>query len=834
MSDETAIPIACDERVSSLVVLFTHRGERFASVVCKYVARLIENEPAMVLPPSPLVTRDEYASEDPESPLALPCEIAPRLYAADVIFRGSAFQPPHTEGPSRVVGIGLHRNGEPLLHKLLYVYGDRTAGVPRNFTRVPIEWQRAFGGPGYELNPAGCGLAGDDPAPNIVDPRNGRHPAGYWAISPRWPLRRKLLGNHRQEAVEGTRIAIPADVPFSFFQCAPHDQRLRYLAGDEWLVLDGLHPIAQRFQARLPGLRPVAELSRPGPESAGAAPMNLDMLSIDGDTLRVSVVFRYTFEIHGDVTDYVARVGVSIEGEVTAFPSFPPFRDSIGRPARVASLEDTAAIGPETQRAAASRAATPYGDSPPRIGIVAEAPGAPWVGPANPAPAPQMGAGTLRLIIADAPPELRALVHKYAETGAAVAPPSLVMPPATRPSPEAPPSMRVPPTSAPLPSPVSSEHRAAETATTLQASSVESGATGARKVVLDKLAAREALSGLDLAGADLSGLDLTGASFAGTDLSSARLSGAQLSRAKLAGVKLLSADLRAATLTHADLTGADLSRATLDGADFTGATLNDANLTLASASSCTFKSAQARRIQLAQTRCEGALFDGADLTGADGPGVELGGASMNDVVASDARFHNARADGAVLHEARLDGADLSGMSLRGATADGVDFSRANLEGADLTRSRFHGSSFKGASLNKALLEGVEGRECSFVSATLAGVNAEGACFEGSDFSDADLRGARFGGARLRDAKISGATAQKLLAPRADFRRVDATRASLRFAKLGGSNFAGASLVDCDLRDADLEGCDLEGTDRTKARLAGAILKGATGIEPDAK
>jgi hypothetical protein len=236
-----------DDRVSALTLRFRYGQRSFATVVAKLVLRLVEGSPAILLPPEPILIADEHYDNAPLKSVRRASEVAPRLLATDVILGGSAFQPFGNPGTTRVVGLGLHRGGASILYKTLYVYGDRNVREPdrvRPFSSMPLVWERAFGGTGVDANP--LGIDPSTPAatvlPNIIDPRGATIPGGYGAIGRYWPARNRLAGQTPRRQLDGLDLDIPEGFPFPFFHAAPHDQRVPFLAGDEWVVLDGMHP----------------------------------------------------------------------------------------------------------------------------------------------------------------------------------------------------------------------------------------------------------------------------------------------------------------------------------------------------------------------------------------------------------------------------------------------------------------------------------------------------------------------------------------------------------------------------------------------------------------
>ncbi|MFT3772227.1 MAG: DUF2169 domain-containing protein [Minicystis sp.] len=363
----------------------------------------------------------------------------------------------------------------------------------------------------------------------------------------------------------------------------------------------------------------------------------------------------------------------------------------------------------------------------------------------------------------------------------------------------------------------------------------EPAPTDIRATVLARIASREPMLDLSLAGADLHGLDLTGAGLSRVDLTGAKLggcklAGAQLAGAQLAGAKLGGADLTGADLTGADLTGADLARAALAKARFDGAILTDAILTEARGPGASFAGATATRASFARGQWDEARFARVDAASADFHASSLQGARFEGATLGGARFDETRGAGAVLDGARLAqaravGADLTGASLRDvdaprsvwekATLDRACFAGANLKDANLRRARCPEASFAGATLGGANLQHLAG----------AGADLREARLEGADLRQAKLEGGRFEGAVLRDASAGRAELARCRLDRADL-----AGASLRGARLVGASFAYAKLEGTDLQDADLEGVNVFGASRKTAKLS-AGARGLVEIDP---
>jgi uncharacterized protein YjbI with pentapeptide repeats len=394
-----------------------------------------------------------------------------------------------------------------------------------------------------------------------------------------------------------------------------------------------------------------------------------------------------------------------------------------------------------------------------------------------------------------------------------------------------PPAEPPPPPAEPAPEPAAaqpSRPSEPEPAVHVEAPAENAAEVGVRAAVLARVAAKEALRDLQLAGADLSKLDLAGANLSGMNLSGVRLSGVNLKDARLSGAKLGGADLTGADLEGADATQVDFSRAVVSGANFARARLLDANFTSAVGNGARFEAASGHRALFAQGRWEAASFEAADLAGADFSGAELDKASFERAALGAARFVDARGTGTVLREAGLADANLAGATLVEAVADRVDGCRTVWDRAVLDRSSFRDARLEGAGFARARVDGTDLSGASMAKVSLMGVTGERAAFDRANLEGADLRQTKLSDTSFQGALLVRANGLKATLTGARMQGADLTGASLRSAKLRGADLTESNLKDCDLRDADLEEANLEGARREGAKLSGASLKGARG------
>ncbi|MCX4241753.1 DUF2169 family type VI secretion system accessory protein [Paraliomyxa miuraensis] len=227
----------------------------------------------------PVILADEYWGEPGESSLRRASEAHPCKLGTDVVVVGEACALGERPVTAVDVSVGIANQ-----HKQARVVGERywTEGIggvrptrPKSFVRLPVTWERAFGGKhvldpnggtflAEPRNPVGCGFLGKraahellgQPAPNVEDPRSpiegpssrGK-PVGFGPIAPSWAPRVQYAGTY-DEAWESTRAPyLPRDFDRRFLSTATEELWFpRGLAGGEPVAVSGFHPRGrQRF-----------------------------------------------------------------------------------------------------------------------------------------------------------------------------------------------------------------------------------------------------------------------------------------------------------------------------------------------------------------------------------------------------------------------------------------------------------------------------------------------------------------------------------------------------------------------------------------------------------
>lgn len=271
----------------------------------------------------PIFRADVHHGQSPVRSIRFSSDLAPYLHRGEVFFTGHAYAPGGGQTEAMSVRLGIFDEARALVDKTVLV---RKRG---GFQKMPLVYEQAFGGIGWPDNPLGVGaLAGrHDADPTVFDPAGDELLAGFGPIGQAWPARRRLLGTTPRKALalEGPVVEIPEGFDWGYFQAAPPDQRLGFLRGDEWIVMDGLHQTLPRLRMRLPGARGLSRVYGLGPFGVTEGQplvLHADTLRIDGDELRCTLTFRGVFPVASKEALAAVRVvaGVELPGVPIAWP----------------------------------------------------------------------------------------------------------------------------------------------------------------------------------------------------------------------------------------------------------------------------------------------------------------------------------------------------------------------------------------------------------------------------------------------------------------------------------------------------------------------------------
>ncbi len=248
-------------------------------------------------------------------------QMAPLKVATDVMLVGHAHAQRHG-ATSMDVGFQVGPVG-----KVVRVFGDRrwyrrmgfeAISEPHPFERVPLTYDRAFGGwdtspedpekhtvearnsmgVGYH-NKKYCTFIEDAPVPNIEDPKHLINdytdtppPAGFGVVGPDWTPRAQYAGTYDEAWMQRRMPLLPKDFDRRFYNAAsPGLIAPGFLRGNEPVVLAGVVPEG-RLSFSLPGEPPPSCTIITTREERHPLSPQLDTVVIDTDARTVSMLWR--------------------------------------------------------------------------------------------------------------------------------------------------------------------------------------------------------------------------------------------------------------------------------------------------------------------------------------------------------------------------------------------------------------------------------------------------------------------------------------------------------------------------------------------------------------
>ncbi len=658
-----------------------------ATFIAKATYAMKPGAPAVAAAEPMPMCGDLHVDDDENRPLRYASDFAPLKAKADLVVVGHAHAPGGR--PVTVLRVGVHVGR---YSKTLAVIGPRqwkksfvgaAATEPQPFTRMPISFDHAFGGPESPLNPIGTGLSVESPLPNIEDPANlltrpskGPPPSGFGPIPMTWPQRLPKAGTHGKKWLAERWPGPPEDIDWAFYNAAPADQQFpAWFRGDETIRFENLHATVPDYETHLPSVRVRAFLAEPvgsGLQVREAA-MNLDTLWVDLDAERLVLVWRGVIELGKEELAEDDSMLVVREPLAEAPRPLDAYRELL------------------MQRLSSPPEPPPEPEPEPPETLAAEP--VPPEPPGEPPP----------------PPPARSTEWCKARLAAR-------------------------------------ESFAELDLSRCDLSSLDCRGVDFRGAMLKGAALRSTvLAGANLSGAVLAEADLTRADLSRANLTKADLDRARMPRSNLAEALLEEAILTDAVLVRSNLDGVQASRALFTAANLGGAHLRKAKLIEAVLSNCLLHDAdlteadltraslegacgnrlRALRATLVETRAaKSALLEG-NLEAVVAPGSVWQSANLYRCVFKSADLSRAEFEGAYLcqstlatanlREARMVKADLTGVNLFRANLFRAVLTKATLADADLGSANLFESDLSGAALTGARMEGANLRRALMVS-----------------------------------------------------------------------------------------------------------------------
>ncbi len=754
----------------------------------------------------------------------------------EVLVAGSAFSKDGVAAAATSVRVKI-----ATVDKELYVVGDREwqatgMTLPAPFVEMPVTWERAFGGEGFDENPIGRGVKAVDEEgiarhrlPNVEDPKHlvkakgdRPPPAGLGPIDIAWPQRTKKAGTYDDLWLSTRYPDFAADFDWSFFNVAPLGQQIEgYFAGDEEFEIHGMHPAARVLRGRLPGLAArfvVSQRRDDGTEHLREPQSRLDTVFFFPNASRAILVYRAVVEIgEDDAKDVEALIaafedpsapkplahylgvrdkradkkygalhsltdrdllpdGVAIESPLEASDA-----GELARTERLMTKRVTRKV--ERGLAAARERALAAGMDPAEVDAKIPAKVEPMAIPTDSSELVELVESTLEdarahreRALEEMKQALRATSNELSRDGVPVDVETLARGSGGPPPFRADKQLELLRDLARLKK--NAGYMTEEEERRFHDPALEAMLRDAEERILG---AYRRFAHFWPAAAD-------------RDPAENQALRARVMAAKAAGESLSGRDLTGADLSELDLSGVDLRRALLEKTRLRGTRLEGANL-------------------------EGATLARADLTTALLGGAKLAGANFGRAILAGTHFGE-RADlvGAIFYDAKL-----AGASLAGARLDGAQFLETSFVGSDLSDACLDKTVFMGADLTDVKLDRAHLAEAIFMDATL-----DRASFVAADLSGATMvrthgEDVRFAGAILVGARIVLETSL----PRADFTRARFKRTCMRTTRFSGANFSEAEMPEVDLSECDLTGATLFKVNAPSSLFIRADLRGAT-------
>jgi uncharacterized protein YjbI with pentapeptide repeats len=756
---------------------------------------------------------------------------------ADLTLSGVAYPECGKAGCEVSFSVGNWRKSLAIFNDRFWRWGSASAPEPFNVETpaIALTYENAYGGNRYGFNPVGKGADkvlyqnGDNlqPLPNIEhshaflsSPSQTSLPAGFGPLKNGWGDKLALQGTFDDKWLKDGFPGFPHDFNWGYFNSAPQDQQVEYLAGDEELSFQNLRPNVPNFKTKLPAKRPrlFVKGNAAGIEFFHEITVRLDTLHVDMEQQHVKLVWRAVVGVLSDEYEEIEKVCLFVENmseqaknkeffisvleaaeaEEGAEFEIENFENEKGQDLVISEIEpieeasEQLAGASETDSAIDSVFLEQFDNLKAQMKKVG------------------MSDSLTEMLSFDMDVNLftQRLVETYdldLEYGEKLIAKSKVdMDKFT----------------------VEQGYDPSELSSPAQDGIVANSADS-----VDELSAEEALSEKLSEGSDLEGADLVGADLSGRDLSNRSFREADLSKANLSD----------ANISACDFYGADLTDCIMDSVNAEGAIFDNAILDNLQAKSANFKKISAIDTQFQNACLLKADFSEANISNADFSECIMPKSLFDATVMCDTQFE--KADLAQSQFIKVSGkaANFTESNIRECLFSSCAFQEANFSNSRLTLSTFENSELSHAKLEAVDAEAIEviestldsvraGEKSNFIQAKFidgtalaiifAGANLSNAIFEGipmqsADFSNTDLSNARFSGCDLKTAEFSKCKATDTVLSGLNLFQANFTKANLQRTDLSVSNLYGAEFGQASIKEANLRNANIK---RTKIAL----------------
>jgi hypothetical protein len=268
----------------------------------------------------PVLRLPEHYGEPGKSSIKYDADLVLTKRTTDILVVGHACVPNAAAAGELDVGF---RVGS--VKKVLRVFGDREWGrilptTPRLFERVPLIYERAYGGvdpvsdhPESDWdarNPVGTGYGGatgsrlpnvEYPQQLIVSGSDRPVPAGFGVVASHWKPRAGFAGTYDDRWMKTRQPLLAEDLDDRYFQSAPPDQQApQFLLGGEPVALHHL-TLSGDLRFALPTIHLGFETQFTDGANVIHQSRRLHTVILEPDVPRVSLVFHTALRCHWKV-----------------------------------------------------------------------------------------------------------------------------------------------------------------------------------------------------------------------------------------------------------------------------------------------------------------------------------------------------------------------------------------------------------------------------------------------------------------------------------------------------------------------------------------------------
>ena len=214
--------------------------------------------------------------------------------------------------------------------KTINVFGDREwklglPSTPTEFESMPLDYQHAYGGDAFELNPTGKGfnvnqLPNLESASNTITNNTDQYPPTSFApLDPSWPQRSRFQGTYDKRYMDNFFPGYPQDMDWRLFMNGAEDQWIDgFFKGDETFELHHMHPEKTLQTGKLPSLLPrcfIKDTLQASDDQFKEVKLHLDTVWFFPDKDLVQLIWRGGMIVTSDEAEQISHMLIAYESQ---------------------------------------------------------------------------------------------------------------------------------------------------------------------------------------------------------------------------------------------------------------------------------------------------------------------------------------------------------------------------------------------------------------------------------------------------------------------------------------------------------------------------------------